>query len=139
MAPERPEKENKLRRNRPSCRVTADLLDAPPSAFICVGSGNMSAFARCCDRVSMTLWLLLLLQLQRTPGLTLLLARAEQVALVEVHLEQRPGVSALLHGDVVESSPASSGSAPRDKKPEQLEGQLVLVSLSLPPGTSTSP
>lgn len=70
---------------------------------------------------------LLLLLLQRCPGLTLLLAGAEQVALVEVFLEQRPGVSALLHGDVVESSPASSGSEQRDEMPEQLEGHLVLV------------
>lgn len=86
----------------------------------------------------MTVCLLLLLLLQRTPGLTLLLAGAEQVALVEVYLEQRPGVSTLLHGDVVESSPASSSSEQRDKIPEQLEGQLVLVSLPPPPGTSTS-
>lgn len=86
----------------------------------------MSAFARCWYRVWTTVWVLLLLLLQRTPGLTVLLAGAEQVALVEVHLEQRSGVSALLHGDVVDSS----------NVPEQLEGQLVLVSLLLPPGTS---
>lgn len=79
----------------------------------------------------------LLLLLQRCPGLTLLLAGAEQVALVEVFLEQRPGVSALLHGDVVESSPASSGSEQRDEMPEQLEGHLVLVSLPLALSTSS--
>lgn len=98
----------------------------------------MSVLARCWHRAWITVSLLLLLLLQRTPGLTLLLAGAEQVALVEVFLEQRPGVSALLHGDVVESSPASSSYEQRDEMPEQLEGQLVLVSLLLLSGTSTS-
>ncbi|KAK2901702.1 RING finger protein 215 isoform X2 [Channa argus] len=61
----------------------------------------------------------LLLSLQ-WPGL---LAAAEQVALVEVFLEQRPGDSALLQGDVVESSRGSR--SPEDR--QELQGDLVLV------------
>ncbi|XP_013875157.1 RING finger protein 215 [Austrofundulus limnaeus] len=52
-----------------------------------------------------------------------LLLAAEQVALVEVFLEHRPGVSALLQGEVVGSSRASKSSEDR----EELEGSLVLV------------
>ncbi|XP_036000251.1 RING finger protein 215 [Fundulus heteroclitus] len=53
-----------------------------------------------------------------------LLVAAEQVALVEVFLEQQPAVSALLQGEVVESSRGSRSSETRD---EELEGNLVLV------------
>uniref|UniRef100_UPI0037E86F71 RING finger protein 215 n=1 Tax=Semicossyphus pulcher TaxID=241346 RepID=UPI0037E86F71 len=52
-----------------------------------------------------------------------LLVVAEQVAVVEVFMEQRPGVSALLQGEVVESSGGSSSSEDQ----EELEGELVLV------------
>ncbi|XP_078107553.1 RING finger protein 215 isoform X1 [Sander vitreus] len=67
------------------------------------------------------LWVTLPLVLLRWPGL---LVAAEQVALVEVFLEQRPGVSALLQGEVVESGRGSRSSEHRD---EELEGELVLV------------
>ncbi|XP_031161484.1 RING finger protein 215 isoform X2 [Sander lucioperca] len=67
------------------------------------------------------LWVTLPLVLLRWPGL---LVAAEQVALVEVFLEQRPGVSALLQGEVVESGRGSRSSGHRD---EELEGELVLV------------
>ncbi|XP_034548339.1 RING finger protein 215 isoform X2 [Notolabrus celidotus] len=70
-------------------------------------------------RVSVPLLLLLLLLLLRCSGL---LVAAEQVAVVEVFLEQRPGVSALFEGEVVESS-----SEHRDEDQEELEGELVLV------------
>ncbi|KAM6945234.1 RING finger protein 215 isoform 1-T1 [Lycodopsis pacificus] len=72
------------------------------------------ALARCWCR----LWVTLPLVLLRWPGL---LVAAEQVALVEVFLEQRPVVSALLQGEVVEESGRSS----EDR--EELEGELVLV------------
>lgn len=49
---------------------------------------------------------------------------------MEVFLEQRPGVSALLHGEVVESSKDSRSSERRDEDREKLEGELVLVSRS---------
>ncbi|KAM7391116.1 hypothetical protein PAMP_021832 [Pampus punctatissimus] len=58
------------------------------------------------------------------PGL---LVVAEQVALVKVFVEQRPGVSALLQGEVVESSAGSWSSEHRDEDGEDLEGELVLV------------
>ncbi|KAI3372521.1 hypothetical protein L3Q82_023004, partial [Scortum barcoo] len=67
------------------------------------------------------LWLTLPLLLLQWPGL---LVAAEQVALVEVFLEQRPGVGALLRGEVVEPS---EGSEDRDEDREELEGELVLV------------
>ncbi|XP_029295413.1 RING finger protein 215 isoform X2 [Cottoperca gobio] len=71
------------------------------------------------------LWIILPLVLLRWPGM---LVAAEQVALVEVFLEQRPGVSALLQGEVVETGRESSrGSEQRDEDPEELEGELVLV------------
>lgn len=76
----------------------------------------------CCLGVSLPLLLLLLL---RWPGL---LAVAEQVALVEVFLEQRPGASDLLQGEVVESSLGGGSSEQRDEEREELEGDLVLVS-----------
>lgn len=57
-----------------------------------------------------------------------LLVAAEQVAVVEVFLEQRPGVSAVLQGEVVESSKGSKSSEHRDEDQEELEGELVLVS-----------
>ncbi|XP_051277849.1 RING finger protein 215 isoform X2 [Dicentrarchus labrax] len=57
----------------------------------------------------------------------LLLVAAEQVARVEVFLEQRPGVSALLQGEVVESSKGSKSSEHRDEDRQELEGELVLV------------
>lgn len=60
----------------------------------------------------------------------MLLVKAEQVALVEVFLQQRPGVSALLHGEVVESSKDSRSSERGDEDGEKLEGELVLVSRS---------
>ncbi|XP_042344233.1 RING finger protein 215 isoform X2 [Plectropomus leopardus] len=74
------------------------------------------AAARCC------LWLTLPLVLLRWPGL---LVAAEQVALVEVFLEQRPGVSTLLQGEVVESGSWSSEHREGDR--DELEGELVLV------------
>ncbi|XP_024865035.1 RING finger protein 215 isoform X2 [Kryptolebias marmoratus] len=52
-----------------------------------------------------------------------LLLAAEQVALVEVFLEHRPGVSALLRGEVV----GSNGGSRSSEDPEELEGDLVLV------------
>ncbi|KAK2838055.1 hypothetical protein Q5P01_015267 [Channa striata] len=58
----------------------------------------------------------------------LLLAAAEQVALVEVFLEQRPGVGALLQGEVVESSGGSR--SPEER--EELRGDLVLVQYEEP-------
>ncbi|KAG7490158.1 RING finger 215 [Solea senegalensis] len=61
--------------------------------------------------------------LLRWPGLLLLQAAAEQVAQVEVFLEQQPSVSALLQGEVVESSGVSKTSEDR----EELDGELVLV------------
>ncbi|XP_026177262.1 RING finger protein 215 [Mastacembelus armatus] len=70
------------------------------------------------------LWATLPLLLLRWPGLPV---AAEQVALVEVFLEQRPGVSALLQGEVVESDRGSGSSEHRDEDGEQLEGELVLV------------
>ncbi|XP_070690566.1 RING finger protein 215 isoform X2 [Pempheris klunzingeri] len=80
-----------------------------------------SARCRCC------LWVTVPLLLLRWPGPGLLVAAAEQVALVEVFLEQRPGVSALLQGEVVQSSAAGRSSEPRDEDREELEGELVLV------------
>ncbi|XP_045889675.1 RING finger protein 215 isoform X2 [Micropterus dolomieu] len=56
-----------------------------------------------------------------------LLVAGEEVALVEVFLEQRPGVSALLQGEVVESSRVSGTSEHQDEDREELEGELVLV------------
>lgn len=76
----------------------------------------------CCLGVSLPLLLLLLL---RWPGL---LAVAEQVALVEVFLEQRPDASDLLQGEVVESSLGGGSSEQRDEEREELEADLVLVS-----------
>ncbi|XP_022608508.1 RING finger protein 215 isoform X2 [Seriola dumerili] len=73
-----------------------------------------SARCWCC------LWLTLPLLLLRWPGL---LVTAEQVALVEVFLEQPPDVSTLLQGEVVGSSGGSRSSEDR----EELEGELVLV------------
>ncbi|XP_034072540.1 RING finger protein 215 isoform X2 [Gymnodraco acuticeps] len=71
------------------------------------------------------LWVMLPLVLLRWPGL---LVAAEQVALVEVFLEQRPGVSAVLQGEVMESSRESSRSSEtQDEDQEELEGELVLV------------
>ncbi|XP_072243418.1 RING finger protein 215 [Leuresthes tenuis] len=55
------------------------------------------------------------------PGL---MVAAEDVALVEVFLEQRPGVSALLQGEVLE---ASKSSEPRNQVEDELKGNLVLV------------
>ncbi|XP_044051112.1 RING finger protein 215 isoform X3 [Siniperca chuatsi] len=78
------------------------------------------ASARCWCRLWVTLPLLLL----RWPGL---LVAAEQVALVEVFLDQRPGVSALLQGEVVESSRVSRSLEHREEDREELEGELVLV------------
>lgn len=76
------------------------------------------AAGRCWCCLWATLPLLLLLRWQG------LLVAAEQVALVEVFLEQRPDVSALLQGEVVESSGGSGSSEDR----KELEGELVLVS-----------
>ncbi|XP_041643229.1 RING finger protein 215 [Cheilinus undulatus] len=73
----------------------------------------------CCRWVTLVLLLLL-----RCPGL---LVAAEQVAVVEVFLEQQSGVSALLEGEVVESSGGSRSSEHRDEDQEELEGELVLV------------
>lgn len=63
------------------------------------------------------------------PGLMLLVLGAEQVALVEVYLEQRSDVSALLQGEVVESGKDSSSAEHQDYDRETLEGEMVLVSL----------
>lgn len=79
------------------------------------------ATACCWCFLRVTLPLLLL----RWPGL---LVAAEQVAVVEVFLEQRPGVSTVLQGEVVESSKGSKSSEHRDEDQEELEGELVLVS-----------
>lgn len=78
------------------------------------------ALTRCCHWVTLPLLLLL------WPGR--LLVSTEQVALVEVFVEQRPGVSALLQGEVVESGRGGkkSSEAERENR-EELEGELVLV------------
>ncbi|KAM9393748.1 RING finger protein 215 isoform 2-T2 [Pholidichthys leucotaenia] len=81
----------------------------------------MASVGRSCLRVFFPLFLLLL-----WPGL-LLLEAAEQVALVEVFLEQRHGESDLLQGEVVESSRGSGSSEHQDEGQEELEGDLVLV------------
>ncbi|XP_074525572.1 RING finger protein 215 isoform X3 [Halichoeres trimaculatus] len=81
------------------------------------------AFARSVFPLWMLLPLLLLLLL-RCSGL---LVSAEQVAVVEVFLEQRPGVSALFEGEVVESSGGSRSAEQRDQDQEELEGDLVLL------------
>lgn len=49
---------------------------------------------------------------------------------MEVYLEQPSDVSALLHGEVVESSRDSGSIEHQDYDRETLEGELVLVSLS---------
>lgn len=67
------------------------------------------------------LWVTVPLLLLQWSGL---LVAAEQVALVEVFLEQRPGASAVLQGEVVESGGGSR--SPEDR--EELQGELVLVS-----------
>lgn len=90
--------------------------------FFCVVLGVMASPRWCCLGVSLPLLLLLLL---RWPGL---LAVAEQVALVEVFLEQRPDASDLLQGEVVESSLGGGSSEQRDEEREELEADLVLVS-----------
>ncbi|XP_020496422.1 RING finger protein 215 [Labrus bergylta] len=70
------------------------------------------------------LWVtLLLLLVLRCPGL---MVAAEQVAVVEVFLDQRPGVSALLEGEVVESSGGSKTPELQDDDQEELQGELVL-------------
>lgn len=86
---------------------------------------NMSSTRGLC-----VLWVSLPLLLLRCPGLTLLLLEAEEVALVEVYLQQPSDVSALLHGEVVESSRDSGSIEHQDYDRETLEGELVLVSLS---------
>lgn len=88
--------------------------------FLCIVLGVMASPRWC--RLGVSLPLLLLL---RWSGL---LAVAEQVALVEVFLEQRPGASDLLQGEVVESSLGGGSSEQRDEEREELEGDLVLVS-----------
>ncbi|TNN58192.1 RING finger protein 215 [Liparis tanakae] len=77
------------------------------------------ALARC--RCWCRLWATLPLVLLRWPGP---LVAAEQVALVEVFLEQRPVVSALLQGEVV----VESGRSAEDR--EELQGELVLVQVA---------
>uniref|UniRef100_A0A3P8WVJ2 RING-type E3 ubiquitin transferase n=1 Tax=Cynoglossus semilaevis TaxID=244447 RepID=A0A3P8WVJ2_CYNSE len=69
------------------------------------------------------IWVTVPLLLLRWPWLLLLPAAAEQVAQVEVFLEQRPGVNTVLQGEVVESSGDSGSSEDR----EELDGELVLV------------
>lgn len=93
--------------------------------FFSVIVWNMSSTQGLCLR-----WVTLSLLLLRCPGLTLLLLEAEEVALVEVYLEQRSDVSSLLHGEVVESSKDSNSIDHQDYDRETLEGELVLVSLS---------
>ncbi|XP_038144056.1 RING finger protein 215 [Cyprinodon tularosa] len=80
----------------------------------------MVSVCRCCLWLPSQLLLLLLLLL-RWPGL---LVAADQLALVEVFLEQQPAASALLRGEVVESGRGSRSSESRN---EELEGNLVLV------------
>lgn len=75
-------------------------------------------------------WVTLSLLLLRCPGLTLLLLEAEEVALVEVYLEQRSEVGAWLHGEVVEASKDRNSVDHQDYDRESLEGELVLVSPS---------
>ncbi|CAJ1069388.1 RING finger protein 215 [Xyrichtys novacula] len=83
------------------------------------------ASSRSGSRLWLSLPLLpLLLLLLRCPGL---LVTAEQVAVVEVFLEQRPDVSALFEGELVEASGGSRSSEHRDDEQEELEGELVLV------------
>lgn len=93
--------------------------------FVSVRVRKMSS-----TRALYLLWVTLSLLLLRCPGLTLLLLEAEEVALVEVYLEEPSHVSALLHGQVVESSRDSGGIEHQDYDGETLEGELVLVSLS---------
>lgn len=93
--------------------------------FVSATVWNMSSTQGLC-----LLWVTLSLLLLRCPGLTLLLLEAEEVALVEVYLEQRSDVSALLHGEVVESSKDSNSIDHQDYDRETLEGELVLVSVS---------
>lgn len=81
----------------------------------------MGSSRRCCLFLPSPLLVLLLL---RWPGLPV---AAEQVALVEVFLEQQPAVSTLLQGEVVESSRGSRSSETRDEEQEELEGNLMLV------------
>lgn len=101
------------------------ILTSFPGYFVSVSVGKMSS-----TRASYLLWVTLSLLLLRCPGLTLLLLEAEEVALVEVYLEQPSHVSALLHGQVVESSRDSGNIEHQDDGRETLEGELVLVSLS---------
>ncbi|TWW60146.1 RING finger protein 215 isoform X2 [Takifugu flavidus] len=100
------------------------ILTSFPGYFVSVSVRKMSS-----TRALYLLWVTLSLLLLRCPGLTLLLLEAEEVALVEVYLEQPPHVSALLHGQVVESSrDRDSGSIEhQDHDRETLEGELVLV------------
>ncbi|RVE67734.1 hypothetical protein OJAV_G00084850 [Oryzias javanicus] len=62
-------------------------------------------------------------------------AAAEQVAVLEVSLEQQPGVSARLQGEVLESSRDGSGGAEQ----EELEGNLVLVRVEEPAEVAGEP
>lgn len=101
------------------------ILTSSQVYFVSVTVWNMSSTQGLC-----LLWVMLSLLLLRCPGLTSLLLEAEEVALVEVYLEQRSDVSALLHGEVVESSKDSNSIDHQDYDRETLEGELVLVSLA---------
>lgn len=106
-------------------RFFKNILTIFPGYFVSVSVQKMSS-----TRALYLLWVTLSLLLLRCPGLTLLLLEAEEVALVEVYLEEPSHVSALLHGQVVESSRDSGSIEHQDSDRETLEGELVLVSLS---------
>lgn len=73
----------------------------------------MLSLAGCCCRLSLLLF-----------GLLCGAVAAEQLALLEVFLEQRPGVSATLQGHVLDPG---TGSEQRGHEADELEGELVLV------------
>ncbi|KAM4576898.1 RING finger protein 215 [Odontesthes bonariensis] len=104
----------------------ASLAAFPPKSCVTVDEvGAFDIISGCIFSLSffctMGLGVTIPLVLFWWPGL---LVAAEDVALVEVFLEQRPGVSALLQGEVVE---ASRSSEPRNQGEDELEGNLVLV------------
>lgn len=95
------------------------------------GSVSVSVRKMSSTRALCILWVTWSLLLLRCPGLTLLLLEAEEVALVEVYLQQPSHhVGALLHGQVVDSSRDSAGIEHQDCDRETLEAELVLVGLS---------
>lgn len=85
-------------------------------------SSWVMAAGRCCC----CLWPSVLLLLRVWPGLL----AAEQVAVIEIFLEQRPGVSALLQGELLVPSEGSWISQLQEDVSAKLQGELVLMSLS---------